>query len=72
LSQEKEEAASFEEEVVVAPFEVVSVTLGQEEFVLWTVIPHVVMTGWQIDEPGTPIEATPPLSKVSLKVVCPF
>ena len=72
LSQEKEEAASFEEVVVAAPFEVVSVTLGQEEFVLWTVISHVVMTGRQIDEPGILIEATPPLSKVSLKVVCPF
>jgi hypothetical protein len=33
LSQEKEEAASFEVEVVAALFEVVSVTSGQEEFV---------------------------------------
>ena len=62
LSQEKEEAASFEEVVVAAPFEVVSVTLGQEEFVLWTVIPLVVMAGQHIDEPGIPIEAKPPLS----------
>jgi hypothetical protein len=62
LSQEKEEAASFEVEVVAALFEVVSVTSGQEEFVSWTVIPLVVMTGQQIDEPGIPIQVTPPLS----------
>lgn len=55
-------AASFEEVVVAALFEVVSVTLGQEDFVLWTVIPLVVMTGQQIYEPGIPIEAKPPLS----------
>ena len=62
LSQEKEEAASFEVEVVAALFEVVSVTSGQEEFVSWTVIPLVVVTGQQIDEPGIPIQVTPPLS----------
>ena len=62
LNQEMEEAASFEEVVAAALFEVVSVTLGQEEFVLWTVIPLVVMTGQQIYEPGIPIEAKPPLS----------
>ena len=62
LSQEKEEAASFEEVVMLSLFEVVSVTLGQDEFVLLTLIPLVVMTGQQIDEPGIPIEVVPVLS----------